>query len=368
MEKVKKIIPGTGIAILVAIVAKFLESLLPIHLIGASVIALFIGMLINRFFNLNFFRTGLKFTSKKILKFAIVLLGASLSIGTIINVGKLSLTVMLFTLLTCFGGGYLIGKALGLDWKLSNLISAGTGICGGSAIAAIAPVIDADDSDIAYAMSATFIFDMAMIVLFPIMGHWLGLSDMAYGLWAGTAVNDTSSVVAAGYAFSEGAGDFATMVKLTRTLAIIPTVVAFAFINLKKKHKEIKCRTALNDISDKATKYEVCQTEKISEFHHNNASTKTLEKVNFLSLFPWFIVGFIALAIINSIGFIPVTVSDFAKETSKFLMVASLAAIGMNTSFKDMKKSGIKPMIHGFIISLLVVVVAIGVEFVIGLV
>ena len=140
---------------------------------------------------------------------------------------------MMFTLLTCFGGGYFIGRALKLNWKLSNLISAGTGICGGSAIAAIAPTIDADNNDVAYAMSATFLFDMLMIVLFPIMGRAMGMSDEAFGLWAGTAVNDTSSVVATGYAFSEAAGDFATMVKLTRTLCIIPTVVIFAFINLK---------------------------------------------------------------------------------------------------------------------------------------
>ena len=139
---------------------------------------------------------------------------------------------MCFTLPTCFGAGYFIGKAFGLNWKMSNLISAGTGICGGSAVAAIAPVIDAEDTDIAFAMSATFLFDMAMIVAFPIMGKALGLSDMAYGLWAGTAVNDTFSVVAAGYAFSEAAGDFATMVKLTRTLAIIPTVLIFACINV----------------------------------------------------------------------------------------------------------------------------------------
>ena len=113
---------------------------------------------------------------------------------------------MAFTLLTCFGGGYFIGKALKLDWKLSNLISAGTGICGGSAIAAIAPTIDADDNDVAYAMSATFLFDMAMIILFPILGRMLGMSDEAFGIWAGTAVNDTSSVVATGYAFLKQRG------------------------------------------------------------------------------------------------------------------------------------------------------------------
>jgi len=332
-----KIIPGFGAACLLAYVARYIESLLPIHIIGASVIALLLGMLINSFCKPTWLAPGLKFTSKKILKLAIILLGASLSVNVILSVGKMSLMVMVFTLLTCFGGGYLVGKALGLNWKLSNLISAGTGICGGSAIAAIAPVIDAEDKDIAYAMSATFLFDMAMIVLFPIMGRWMGLSDMAYGLWAGTAVNDTSSVVAAGYAFSEGAGDFATMVKLTRTLSIIPTVLVFTFINLRLKKKQ-------------------------------SINTTAGKKVNIMKLFPWFIVGFIGLAIINSMGYIPANVSACAKDVSKFLMVSALAAIGLGTSFKEVRKSGFAPMMHGFIISALVVVVAIGVEWCMGLV
>ena len=332
-----KIIPGFGAACILAFIARYIESILPIHIIGASVIALLLGMLINNFYKPACLSVGLKFTSKKVLKLAIILLGASLSVNVILSVGKMSLMVMVFTLLTCFGGGYFVGKALGLNWKLSNLISAGTGICGGSAIAAIAPVIDAEDKDIAYAMSATFLFDMAMIILFPIMGRWMGLSDMAYGLWAGTAVNDTSSVVAAGYAFSEGAGDFATMVKLTRTLSIIPTVLVFTFINLRIKRKQ-------------------------------SIDTNAGKKVNVMKLFPWFIVGFIGLAIINSLGFIPVNVSACAKDISKFLMVVALAAIGLGTSFKDVRKSGFAPMMHGFIISALVVVVAIGVEWCMGLV
>lgn len=363
ISEIPKIAPGFLVAVAIAFVATWLEGLLPIHLIGASVIALFIGVLINSFWNPAPIMAGLKFTSKKILKFAIILLGASLSISTILTVGKLSLYVMFFTLLTCFGGGYFIGKAFKLNWKLSNLISAGTGICGGSAIAAIAPVIDATDTDIAYAMSATFIFDMIMILLFPIMGNALGLSDMAYGLWAGTAVNDTSSVVAAGYAFSEGAGDFATMVKLTRTLSIIPTVLVFAFINVKIKQKEgLATAGAISEINAKAEKYEVSQTDKIAEISNGNTAVKhekAVSKVNFLSLFPWFIVGFIALAIVNSFGIIPASISAYSKSISKFLMVAALAAIGLNTSFKDMKKSGIRPMLHGFTISLLVVIVAI---------
>ena len=338
IKSLGKLIPGFLVSLVIAFVAVSIEKALPIHLIGGSVIALFIGMIINSFVDITPIKGGVKFTSKKVLKFAIILLGASLNIQTVLNVGKFSLTVMVFTLLTCFGGGYLVGKALGLDWKLSNLISAGTGICGGSAIAAIAPVIDAEDRDVAYAMSATFLFDMAMIVLFPIMGRALGLSDMAYGLWAGTAVNDTSSVVAAGYAFSEAAGDFATMVKLTRTLAIIPTVLIFSLINTNLKRK-----AAL-------------------------AETGEASKVKIGGLVPWFILCFVLLSIVNSFGVIPAAVSADAKHLSKFLMVAALAAIGLNTSYKDMKKAGVNPMLHGFIISALVVVVAIAVEWCMGIV
>ena len=342
MKNLLTCIPGFLLSLAIAALACFLESLLPIHLIGAAVIAMFLGMLINYFWTPTpLIARGLKFTSKKILKFAIILLGASLSIGTILQVGKISLTVMIFTLLTCFGGGYFIGKALGLNWKLSNLISAGTGICGGSAIAAIAPTIDAEDRDIAYAMSATFLFDIAMILLFPIMGQALGLNDMAYGLWAGTAVNDTSSVVAAGYAYSEAAGDFATMVKLTRTLSIIPTVIIFALINARLKKKAAEAAGKQDAI-------------------HSN--------IKIVSLFPWFIAGFLVLAVINSLNIIPDAVSAASKDVSKFLMVAALSAIGLNTSFREMSKSGIRPMIHGFIISALVVVVAIAVEYMIGIV
>lgn len=352
MKNVIKILPGMALAFIVATAAWYMAKI-PVGIvntdgsintvgsyIGASVIALFIGMAINAIIGVpGSLAAGFKFTSKKILKFAIILLGASMSMSTIVHVGRISLEVMLFTLLTCFGGGYFIGRALGLNWKLSNLISAGTGICGGSAIAAIAPVIDAEDKDIAYAMSATFLFDMAMIIIFPLMGKSMGLSDQVYGLWAGTAVNDTSSVVAAGYAFSEAAGDFATMVKLTRTLVIIPTVLVFSMISVYLKKKKSAAMVMTSEAKN---------------------------KVNIAGLLPWFILGFLILAFVNSMGFIPASVGHAAKLFSKFLMVAALAAIGLNTSFKEMSKSGIRPMVHGFIISALVVLVAILVEYMIG--
>jgi uncharacterized integral membrane protein (TIGR00698 family) len=331
MNTIRTIAPGAGLAVLIAAAARGIESLLPVHLIGAPVAALFIGIACHQFIkDAYYFAPGLTFCSKRVLKFAIILLGGSLSAGVLLHVGKLSLVVMIFTLFTCFGGGALIGRALGLNWKLSNLISAGTGICGGSAIAALAPAIDAKEEDISYALSATFIFDMIMVVLFPLLGTRLGLSDMAYGLWAGTAVNDTSSVVAAGYAFSEAAGDFAAMVKLTRTLSIIPVVLIFSAI-------------------------------------HASSAQKT-ESVSIKGLLPVFILLFVVMAVMNSIGVISPGVAGHLKSVSSFLMVVSLAAIGLSTDVRKMVSAGAAPMIHGFLISSLVVIVAITVQVFMGLV
>ena len=336
IKKQGMFILGVAICFAVAGLSIVVEKLIPGELLGASIIALFMGTIINSFFHPKWIQPALKFTSKKILKAAIVLLGASLSVTTIISVGKMTFFVMIFTFAMCFGGGYFIRKIFGLNWKLSNLISAGTGICGGSAVAAIAPVIDADDKDIAFAMSSTFLFDMVMIALYPLMGKALGMSDIAYGIWAGTSVNDTASVVASGYAFSEAAGDFATMVKLTRTIAIIPTVLVFAFIGTRMKQKEMQ---AANDG----------------------------KKVNLVKIIPWFIGGFLVLAILNSVGLIPAVAAGAMKGISKILMVTALAAIGLGTSITDFKKAGLKPMFYGITIDTLVTLTALGVIWCMGL-
>jgi len=327
---------GVAICFAVAGLSVLLEHLIPGGLLGASIIALFMGTIINSFFHPAWIKPALKFTSKRILKIAIILLGASLSINTIMNVGKMTFFVMIFTFAMCFGAGNLIRRVFGLNWKLGNLISAGTGICGGSAVAAIAPVIDADDKDIAFAMSSTFLFDMVMIALYPLMGSALGMSDIAYGIWAGTSVNDTASVVASGYAFSESAGDFATMVKLTRTIAIIPTVLVFAYIGTRAKQKELQ---AAGDG----------------------------KKVNLVKIIPWFICGFLLMAVLNSVGCIPAEVSGVIKTASKFLMVTALAAIGLGTSITDFKKAGLKPMFYGVTIDTLVTLTALVVIFFMGL-
>ncbi len=335
MTLIKKYLPGILITVVLALISKFISGFIPYGLISGSVFALLIGMMLNPFLSkYKILGQGIQFVSKQVLRLAIILLGFTLSFTQIFQVGKYSLIVMCFTLATAFGCGYLLGNVLGMNWKLSSLISAGTGICGGSAVAAIAPVIDAEDKDIAYAISATFLFDIFMVILFPIAGKYFGMSDMGYGLWAGTAVNDTSSVVAAGYAFSDAAGAYSVIVKLTRTLSIIPTVIIFSFIN-----------------------------ERISV--KNNAHS-VRHKINLSKIFPYFILLFLGMVALKSTGIVPDATSNFMSSLSKFLMIMALGAIGLKTNFREVYRSGFKPMLHGFIISALVVIVAFAVQMVMG--
>lgn len=338
MKKYLEYIPGVIGAVVLAVIAEVLSSLVPMNLLSAGVIALLLGMVVNPLIRAHsYFDKGLKFSSSVILKVAIVLMGASLNFTQVMSVGKVSLFVMIFTLLTAFGMGYLVGKLFKMDWRLSSLISAGTGICGGSAIAAIAPSIKAKTSDIAYAISATFLFDILMVVAFPIIGKMLSMSDLGFGLWTGTAVNDTSSVVAAGYAFSEVAGNYSIIVKLTRTLSIVPAVLIFSYINGRVERMEM---------SDEV------------------ASTR----VSLKQIFPWFIIFFLLVVTVNSLGLISSSLSLSLATFSKFAMIMSLGSIGLNTNFKEVSKSGFKPMLHGFIISLLVVMVSLLVQFMMGLI
>lgn len=336
MNWIKTCTAGILLSAALAAVAKVIGGWIPYELISAGVFALLIGMILNPLISkYSVFQRGIQFVSKQVLKAAIVFMGITLSFSQVFQVGKYSLIVMVFTLITAFGGGYLIGKAFGMNWKLSGLISAGTGICGGSAIAAIAPVIDAKDRDIAYAISSTFIFDIIMVILFPIAGRYFGMSDIGFGLWAGTAVNDTSSVVAAGYAFSDAAGSFSTIVKLTRTLSIIPVVLIFSIINERLNRK-----TAAG------------VTEK--------------KKIQWKKIFPWFILLFLGMVAVKSTGVVSSQVSTVVSNISKFCMVMALGAIGLKTNFKEVAKSGVLPMVHGFIISALVVVVSFLVQMMLG--
>ncbi len=328
-----RLLPGVAISLGIALVASALGGQVPI--VGGSIFALALGMAGSLLLpTAGKFEPGLKFSSKKLLRAAIILLGTGLSITQVLVVGRYSLFVMVFTLSAAFGSAYVLGSLLGVNWKLSSLISAGTGICGGSAIATISPIIDADETDTAYAMSATFVFDVLMIVLFPLMGKMMNLSDLAYGLWTGTAVNDTSSVVAAGYAFSDAAGDFATIVKLTRTTSIVPIALIFSVV---------------------------------AGYTQSRSGGGAAEKsLSVRRLFPWFILLFALAALINTVGLIPAALHGPLKQLSKLMMAMALAAIGLKTDLRKMLNSGVQPMVLGFLVSLIVVVVSIGVQYLTG--
>lgn len=334
MNVIKKIFPGLLFTFLMGAFSMFISNIIPGDLLGSSVLALLLGMLFNPIIKkFSFLSDGIQFTSKRILKIGIILMGVTLSFSQILTVGKYALALMCFTLLTAFGGGYLLGRLFKVNWKLSSMLSASTAICGGTAVATLGPAIEAEDRDIAYAISATFLFDLLTVIIFPWLGNLMGMNDTSYGLWVGTAVNDTSSVVAAGYGFSEAAGSFAVIVKLTRTLFIVPIVLIFSIIHARKKVK----------LSQEQT-------------------TMQIEKPKLMNIFPWFILLFIAMVAIKSTGLIPNPAVTSISMLSKLFMVMALAAIGLKTSLNEVKGVGWKPMLLGVLIDTSVVFVALGAQ------
>jgi len=329
----KETVPGIIFALALAVIATLLGKLVPI--IGGPVFGIVLGILISSLSKKpECTKKGLGFTSKKILQWSIIALGGGLSLTQVYNVGISSLYVMLFTLSAAFITAYGVGRLMGIPLKLTSLIGMGTAICGGSAIAAISPIIEADDEEIAYSISTVFIFNVIAVLVFPVLGHIIGFSDKAFGLWAGTAINDTSSVVAAGYAFSSAAGAYATIVKLTRTTMIIPISLIFAAVVAIRKKKA---------------------ADKSGEVNYS-----------FKKIFPWFILWFLAASLLNTAGIINGQLAGVMTETGKFFIVVALSAIGLNSNLKQMLKTGLKPMLLGLIVWASVTVVSLIVQFTSG--
>jgi uncharacterized integral membrane protein (TIGR00698 family) len=325
--KFKKMFAGIVLAFAIALPAWYLGKLFPI--IGGPVFGILIGIIVAFWKRPAVFNEGLKFTSKKLLQAAIILLGFEMNLYNVIKVGSQSLLVMLFTLTAAFITAWLVGRALKLQGNIATLIGVGTAICGGSAIAATAPVINAEDKEIAYSISTIFLFNVAAVFIFPAIGHLVHMSDIGFGIWAGTAINDTSSVVAAGYSYSDAAGSLATIVKLTRTLMIIPITLFLAIYTHRKTSQH---------------------------------STFSLSKV-----FPWFVLGFIVASIISTLGVIPMEAGKLLAQAGKFLIVMAMAAIGLNTNLKQLISNGIKPILLGMSCWIAVAVTSIIVQYMLNL-
>ena len=333
MDWAKQNAVGILFTFMIAFAANWLGKLFPI--VGGSVFGIMIGIIINNSIGKpKSAELGITFTSKKVLQWAIIVLGAGLSLTQVWKTGLSSFSVMILTLLSAFITAYAFGKLLKVPSNLKALIGVGTAICGGSAIAAVSPIIEADDMEIAYAVSTIFLFNVLAILIFPPLGHILGFSDNAFGLWAGTAINDTSSVVAAGYAFSNAAGAYATIVKLTRTTMIIPISLIFSLIVAYKKKREAKDHSTVN--------------------------------YSFKKIFPWFILWFLVASLLNTLGVFPTESIPFINSIGKFMIVMALSAIGLNSDFKKMLKTGIKPLILGLIVWFSVILVSLVVQYFTG--
>lgn len=337
-------LPGISLCFLLALAAWFLGKSYPI--IGGPVFALIIGMTLTLIFpawsgfkwgkyELN---TGVKVTSKKLLQFSIILLGFEMDLFRVMEVGAQSLAVMAFTLSAAFATALIMGKVLGVNKKMTTLIGVGTAICGGSAIAATAPVIEADEETIAHAISTIFLFNILAVFLFPPLGRLLGLSDIGFGMWAGTAVNDTSSVVATGVAWSSAVGNttaltFATIVKLTRTLMIVPITLFLAYMQVRSKAKLASENLAHSIDGENQT----LTQEKSADTQHFSIA----------KVFPWFVLGFVLTAMINTFLPMPDGWGETLTALGKFMIVMAMTAIGLNTHLVKLLKNGFKPIFLG---------------------
>ena len=342
MEFMKKNGWGIMVCLLIAVPACLLGKRFPI--VGGPVIAILIGMIIALFWKeRGKAANGIKYTSKKILQYAVILLGFGLNLQVILQTGKQSLPIIVSTITTSLVIAYILHRMMNIPGKISTLIGVGSSICGGSAIAATAPVIDADDEEVAQAISVIFFFNVLAAILFPTVGTLLGFSQTSgetFGIFAGTAINDTSSVTAAAstwdsmYALGSATLDKAVTVKLTRTLAIIPITLTLAFMRTKK------------------------------------AGKAGAEKVSIGQVFPFFILFFIGASVITTAATaLGVSAEIFApfKELSKFFIIMAMAAIGLNTDIVKLVKNGGKPIVMGMACWIGISLVSLGMQSMLGI-
>lgn len=309
-----RMLGGLALCIAIATAANAVADYMPV--VGAPIFAIAFGVLIT-----NSLRGPLQIgtlrigdVSKVCLKGGIILLGASLDLGIIVRTGVGSLPVLAVTIAAGLGCALLIGRTMRVDWRMRCLIGIGTTICGASAIAALAPVIRAKAEEIAYAISVIFFFNMLAVFVFPAVGHLLSLSDPGFGLWAGTAVNDTSAVVAAGFAYSHDAGTIATIVKLTRTTLIIPLVIGFGLL--------------------------------VPWFEERRAGEDESLARRVYQAVPAFIMLFILASLLNTLGLVG-RFGPMVQLAGRWVLVVALAAVGLQGHWRAFAGAGARPLLLG---------------------
>ena len=350
---------GLNLVFGVAIVARFLQGLLPGPTLNKAIsevlIAVVVGLYIRNALGVSSrFEPGVKFSLQRILRLGIILLGLRLSLQDVAATGATALALVAVCITIALLMAYIAGRLFKIPARLATLIGVGTAICGNSAIVATAPVIEAKEDDVSFAVATITLFGLIAVIFYPIIGHVAGLSDRVFGLWAGTAVNDTSQVVATGAAYSPAALDVATVVKLTRNTLMAPLIVLIGLVYSRASQSKL--------------------TGKAAEAAH-----LTLGK-----LVPWFVLGFLALSLVRTAGvaagILPqnvdkpgalqsaVAVLKFADEMAKFCILMALAGVGLGTNIQSMRKTGFKPFIVGLCVASILAVVSLSLILFAGLV
>lgn len=334
--------PGLVVVTLVAVTATSFGRALPI--VGGPVFGLVLGAVVGAAIaSGDRLRPGSTFASGPLLKCSIVVLGLTLSLTQIVTVGLGSLPVMVGTLVVALAGAWVLGRLIGVRGDTQILIGVGTAICGASAIAAAGAVLKPKPIHVAYALGTIFAFNIVAVLTFPAIGQLLGMRPQAFGLWAGTAINDTSSVVAAGYSVNPGAGRYALVVKLTRSLALIPIVVALALV---ASRRDARGTTA-------------------GQGRRPEFSVRALP---WRKVVPLFLVGFVAAAGLSTMGFVPVTWIPGLTEVGFFLITMALAGIGLSVNRRDLRAAGHRPFLLGAALWVLVAVSSLGLMALTGIV
>lgn len=302
-------------------------------LLGTAISAILIGAIIRHTPLYRMLDDGIVgFISSYLLKTGIVLLGFTLSVRILNQVGIVVLLAMVAVIVGSIVTSILVNKGVKANNKLSLLIGIGTSICGGSAIAASAPIIEAEDEDVAVAITTMFVYSMVWLLLLPILGKLFNFTDQIYGIVAGLAVNDTPSVVATSFSWSDEAGSIATIVKLVKTLFIVPITIGLVYIKLHNQRKN-----AVNNQAGKA-----------------GIDWNQIKKIT-----PVFVVYFVIAFLIASIVPLPVAFTNFISKVSKLFFTIALVTIGLGVHVSQIKKAGLKPILIGAACSFAVITISI---------
>ncbi|WP_078558991.1 putative sulfate exporter family transporter [Streptomyces sp. PRh5] len=330
---VASLVPGLALVLALAVVGTAVGKVFP--LVGGPVAGIVLGVLLAALRRPGArWRPGIGFASNRVLQASVVVLGSQLSPTQMVQVGVGSIPVLIGSLGVCLAAAYGIGRWLGIAGDLRTLIGVGTGVCGASAIAATAPVIGAAGVEVAYAVSTIFLFNIAAVLTFPLLGHLLGMSQHSFGLFAGTAVNDTSSVVAAATSYGRTAADHAVVVKLTRSLMIIPICLGLAWLVRRRDRAAVEATAR--------------------------------PRLRVVRLVPGFLIGFLLMATANGLGFIPAAAHHGLGELSVFLITVALSATGLSTDLAALRRTGPRPLVLGACLWVVVSVTSLVLQFLTG--